>query len=159
MGLISEVLAHGGFLPQLAELNKKQETKWTRRNGIFFSLFWFIFWLPLMTSILGGVFGIETLGELSALVGIFGSILIFIYAMAFMKRPGSYFDPRQYSNPNQVPHYLNGPAQGHALPPQQSIPASAYAPPRAGSWRDTKDLEPTSVTESTTKLLEKEDKI
>jgi hypothetical protein len=43
-----------------------------------------------------------------------------------------------------------------SLPPEQSIPVSSYVPPTAGNWRDTNDLTPTSVTESTTKLLQKE---
>lgn len=44
-----------------------------------------------------------------------------------------------------------------ALPDAQSIPASTYTSP-AGGWRDTNDLqrEPGSVTDSTTKLLEKD---
>ena len=47
-----------------------------------------------------------------------------------------------------------GPA---ALPPQQSFRADQYATPRTGRWRDTNDLEPGSVTEGTTKLLENEE--
>lgn len=46
------------------------------------------------------------------------------------------------------------------LPPAQSIPVNIYAPPPgAGHWRDTNDLEqtPGSVTDGTTKLLEKEE--
>lgn len=43
-----------------------------------------------------------------------------------------------------------------ALPAQQSTPASDYASP-VGAWRDTNDLAiPHSITDSTTKLLEKE---
>ena len=40
-----------------------------------------------------------------------------------------------------------------ALPP---LAASEYISPQSGRWLDTNDLEPTSVTESTTKLLEKD---
>jgi hypothetical protein len=43
---------------------------------------------------------------------------------------------------------LYGQPQHGALPPQ---PANQYRAP--GSWRDTNDLQPTSVTESTTRLL------
>lgn len=43
------------------------------------------------------------------------------------------------------------------LPQQQTYPASNYAPPQPGSWRTTTNgLSPHSVTEPTTKLLEKE---
>jgi len=46
----------------------------------------------------------------------------------------------------------------NALPPQQSIPASAYATPAVNKdWRDTKDLVQPSVTEGTTKLLERDE--
>ena len=46
-----------------------------------------------------------------------------------------------------------------ALPPSPSTPASVYVSPAAGSWRDTNELqhEPASVTDSTTKLLQRED--
>ena len=54
---------------------------------------------------------------------------------------------------------IYAPHQHQALPPQQSIPASAYGPPQAGRWRDTNELEHGSVTESTTKLLTKEEKL
>jgi len=155
LGVIAEVVSYGGYLPQLAELDKQAQTKWTRKNGLFFALFWFIFWVPLMTSIFGGVLDIEVLGELSALVGVFGSLLIFIYALGFMKRPVRYLDPRHYS-PSQAPQHLGGNVPANALPPQQSMPASSYAAPHAGNWRDTNDLVP-SVTESTTRLLDEEE--
>jgi hypothetical protein len=53
---------------------------------------------------------------------------------------------------------LNKQPQANALPPQQSIPVDSYAPPRQANWRDTNDLEPSSVTDSTTKLLQKDRK-
>lgn len=40
------------------------------------------------------------------------------------------------------------------LPASTTIPISAYAAPGTGKWRDTNELQPTSVTENTTKLLE-----
>lgn len=46
----------------------------------------------------------------------------------------------------------------NALPPQSSMPASNYFTPAAGNWRDTNDLQPTSVTESTTRLLDEDEK-
>ena len=41
LGIVSEVLANGGTLPQLLELGKS--SFFSRRNGAIFSLFWFIF--------------------------------------------------------------------------------------------------------------------
>ncbi len=44
-----------------------------------------------------------------------------------------------------------------SLPPSQSIPVNNYVAPNAGSWRETNDLvEVGSVTDNTTKLLEKD---
>jgi len=51
---------------------------------------------------------------------------------------------------------LNRPPNQTALPPQQSVPASSYIPPAQGNWRETNDLEPSSVTDPTTKLLQKD---
>ena len=41
-----------------------------------------------------------------------------------------------------------------SLPLQQSEPVPTYMSPGAGKWQDTNELEPTSVTDSTTRLLE-----
>ena len=160
LGLISDILAHGGFLPQLAELHKKKSI-FNKKNGVAFSLFWFIFFVPLLTSIAGGVFGVEVLGELLALIGVFGALMIFIGSLIFLPSSKQYplITAQQMMPPAPPNAYgLHGSQQHQALPGQQSIPATAYAPPKAGSWRDTKDLEPSSVTESTTKLLEKEER-
>lgn len=48
-------------------------------------------------------------------------------------------------------------ATANALPPQHSVPASDYVTPATGNWRDTNELAtPGSVTENTTRLLEKD---
>jgi hypothetical protein len=51
---------------------------------------------------------------------------------------------------------LPGMASAAALPPQHSFPVDAYNAPAAGKWRDTNELQPTSVTDDTTKLLNKD---
>ena len=53
---------------------------------------------------------------------------------------------------------LNTPQQNQrSLPPEQQMPASSFMPPTMGNWRDTNDLQP--ITESRTKLLEKDERI
>ena len=42
LGLVSELLVHGGFLPQLAALDKKKKTIFTKKNGVVFGVFWFM---------------------------------------------------------------------------------------------------------------------
>jgi hypothetical protein len=154
LGIVSEVLMYGGYLPQLAELDKKKKPLLTRRNGVAFSVIWCLFFLLIMAP-LWGILDIEKLAGASAVIGIFGGTIWMFASLMFLKKEPKFNLPL-YSPQDQS--HLPG-AQGHsALPPQQSIPASVYAAPSAGSWRDTNDLQPGSVTESTTRLLEKDDK-
>ena len=152
--LVADVLAHGGFLPQLAQLEERSGTIFTRRNGVVFSLFWLIFWLLIMAVIFGGILNVDILGELFSVVGIFGGLLIFLFSLFFLRKTPKTAMPHQYA-PQAAPGLYGQPQQA-ALPPQ---PASAYVHPKAGAWRDTNDLEPHSVTESTTKLLDKDEEL
>jgi hypothetical protein len=152
--LVSEVLVHGGYLPQLAELEKTSGTIYTRKNGVVFSLFWLIFWLLVMAVVFGGIFRINILGELFSVIGIFGGLLIFLFSLFFLKKGPKNLAPGPYTQQSTPGLYGQSTP---ALPPQSSIPTAAYAHPGAGSWRDTNDLEPRTVTEGTTKLLEKDE--
>jgi hypothetical protein len=160
LGLIAEVLAHGGFLPQLAELHKTKSL-YTKKNGVVFSVFWFIFFVPLLASIFGGVFDIDVLGEICALIGVFGALMLFIASLVFLpsSRPAFKPLPPQMVNAPVPAHGLYGVTnQQQALPPQQSVPANAYTAPHPGKWRDTNELQHNSVTEETTRLLKKEER-
>lgn len=156
LGVVAELVSYGGYLPQLAELNKsKAKRSWlTRRNALGFTLIWFLFWLLIMCPF-WGIVGVEELAGISAIIGIFGSMIMVISSFMFIKKDVKYarIDPAMYGQQQG----LGGPAQGYALPPQQTMPASSYAPPHPGNWRDTNDLQP-SVTENTTRLLEHEEK-
>jgi len=155
MGLIAEILAHGGFLPQLAELNKKK-TLFTKKNGVTFGIMWFIFFVMLLPAS-ACLANAEDPAAFSAVFGVFTTLMIIVGSLVMFPSSKPYpFIPQQMQPPSPDARSLHG-GQYHALPGQQSIPVSAYAAPTAGSWRDTKDLEPSSVTESTTRLLEKEE--
>ncbi len=156
LGLVAEILVHGGFLPQLAELNTKS-TLFTRKNGVVFSLFWFIIWVPILTSIFGGILNIEELGAMCALIGVFGAFMIFVASLVYLNPASKTYYSAHDLNPANMPS-LYGPATQNALPPQQTQPVSTYMPPE-GSWRaaDTGDFaRPGSVTDGTTKLLKKD---
>ena len=155
LGLISEVLAHGGFLPQLAELNEKK-TFFSKKNGVIFSVFWFMFFTMLMTSIFG-IAGADELTGISAVIGIFGGLMLMIASLLLLKSSKKNPAFQNMEIPASNPQALYGTQQKNALPPQQTIPTSAYVPPSQGNWRDTNDLLPTSVTENTTKLLSKDE--
>ena len=96
--------------------------------------------------------GIEPwpVGLVVAVLGV-GGILRIIYALMFESRiGGSTIEGRE-------PRELPSPASfaTSALPPQRQTPASQYASPADGRWRD-EIREPASVTDNTTKLLEKD---
>jgi len=153
LGLIAEVLSYGGYLPQLAELGKPKKTFFTRRNGMGFALIWLIFFL-FLTAIGGGLMGNEDFGAAMALIGFFGAAAIFLSSLIFFKAaPKTYqMTPGMMESQARFAHQPNH----TALPPQQTAPAAFYTAPQPGHWRDTNDLQPTPVTESTTKLLDKD---
>ena len=155
LGLVSEVLAHGGFLPQLADLHKTKNF-WTKKNGATFSVFWLMFFLFIMTPF-WAIVNVDELAAISAVVGIFGGLMMLIGSLVFFKssKQPQPLMQNQAQNTFQTNPQIQGAGQYQALPPQQSIPASNYAPPTAGSWRDTTDLvdQPNSVTDQTPKMF------
>jgi uncharacterized protein with PQ loop repeat len=158
LGIVSEVLAHGGFLPQLAQLNKKK-TVFNKKNGVVFGAFWFIFFSMFCTAFFGILGAPEELVGILAITGVFGTMMIIIFSLIFLPSSKISMANLAHFQTTPQPDRFGLPAQqqNQALPPQQSIPASVYAPPQAGNWRDTNDLQPTSVTEGTTKLLDKDE--
>lgn len=156
LGLVSELLAHGGFLPQLADLYKNKSL-FTRRNGLIFSLLWFLV-VTLIILPLAAISGApEGVAAFFALIGSVGAIILLVVSMLILKK-----DPKPDSFLNQelpvsTAHNLHATHQPSALPPQQSQPANSYIPPPE-TWKtpNTADFaRPPSVTENTTKLLEK----
>jgi hypothetical protein len=154
LGVVSEVLMHGGYLPQLAELSKKKRSLLTRRNGLGFSLIWFLFFLFIMAPF-WGILDVDPLAGVSAVIGIFGGLIWLVASLMFLKKEPKFPVQMQQSFGQ---HELHGQQGYSALPPQQTVPASSFSMPTAGSWRDTNDLQPGSVTEGTTRLLEKEER-
>jgi hypothetical protein len=153
--VVAEVVAHGGSLPQLEQLGKKKKF-FTKKNGVVVGLFWFIFFTMFCTAFFGIVNAPDELVALCAITGVFGSMMIILASLIFLPSSKIKFP---FTMPVAAPPQgLYGQPQQGALPPQQSQPANQYRPPGAGSWRDTNDLQPTSVTESTTRLLSDEER-
>lgn len=168
LSLVSEVLSNGGFLPQLAALHDKKKFELTRRKVFKFALFWFLTFTLILIPIAGVIFGDTRLGErlvpLIAIIGTMGGVLMMLFSLFFKSAAHQNADfasqaPKQFVPQNQ----MSGAAFGAqtALPPQDAnlTPAnSVYAPPR-GVWRDaqTGELIPPSVTEGTTRLLQKDE--
>ena len=156
--LVAEVLANGGVLPQLAELGKKKKL-FSRKNGLKLALIWTVFMWFLLTPIFG-ILGAEEATAIPAILGFFGGIFLLLVSFLFLndnpKPAGAVAQVPNFRN-DYIPQNLSGNVQQNALPPQQSVPASSYIPPEPGKWHTTNDLTaPPSVTEPTTKLLEKD---
>lgn len=155
LNLVTEVVLNGGTLPQLEEM-VKSNTLFTRRNGLIFTLFWFLFFVLILTPLFG-IADIEEMAGVTAILGTMGGLILLIASFTVLKKEPKHkkFDNAHFAQ-NEIRN-LNE-ARQSALPPHQSIPVSTYAPPPAGSWQsNTEDLQPTSVTEETTKLLKKEE--
>ena len=152
LGLISEVLSHGGFLPQLADLYK-DKTILTRRNGLIFSLFWFLTFVLILAPI-AGILDIDPIAGMCAVIGVFGGLLISLASLFFLKNP----DRAPAHLQNSYPAHLHGASTNrNALPNAAANPATDFVPPMR-EWQspETADFaKPPSVTEDTTKLFNK----
>ncbi len=156
LGLVSEILAHGGFLPQLADLYKSKKIV-TRRNGLIFSLFWFLIFVVVL-ALVAITDGPGELISSLVLLGTVGSLMMVIASFLILKKEPVKLELPNHKISNRSIHNIHG-TQQTALPPTQSQPAQSYIPP-ANSWKapNTGEFaEPQSVIEGTTKLLRKED--
>jgi len=149
LGLVSQLLAYGGFLPQLADLGKKKKFL-TKKTGVIGAIFWIILFLMLIPALFG-IAGEDDGAAVSAVIGVFGGLMLLIGSLALLPSSKSVELPVAA----ELPKGLHGQMAHGALPPQQTQPASSYTSP-AGAWRAPNTGEfasPGSVTDNTTKLL------
>ena len=156
LSLVSEILVHGGFLPQLAELHKSKKLL-TRRNGLIFTFFWFFIFVFLLTPLFG-ITDVDELAAAAGIIGVMGSLLWLLVSCLILPKgvKTSEFSNQELSGFNRK--NISGGYQT-ALPPQQTQPAQSYTPP-ANQWKAPNTGEfaqPRSVTEGTTKLLSKDE--
>ena len=95
-----------------------------------------------------------TLTGVAAVALFMGGILRVVYALMFEE---AIVQPNVQAAPMAPGLGTTSPEHG-ALPPQTTYPVDRYREPATGSWRDTNDLQPGSIVEGTTKLLEKEER-
>lgn len=149
---IAEVVANQGLVPASPKTGLTGKADSPRRRGIKqgFFLFLLVFLLAPLAGMLTIALNIEPFFVgIAVVLCVVGGLLRTVYALMFESGVGS----------ASTPNALAGAENRSALPPSQSVPASTYVSP-AGSWRDTNDLQhqpPGSVTDSTTKLLQKDD--
>jgi hypothetical protein len=157
--IVGQLLDHNGYLPpELEQASKLQNSRFTRSMGMKIALIWFLgffFLAPVAQAARA-----TSLAQMFAAMSIFGGLFILVFSLLFLKKAARNGNAEQLNPIRKMrePKTVSGTGNKNALPPQQSVPASAYIPPQnAGKTPDTFDLSrPGSVTEGTTKLLEKD---
>ena len=154
---VARVMANDGEVidkkvPFFGEADSK---RWSGvKQGIFIFLLSFII-VPLLAVLTVAVRAEPFLVALAAISLSIGGALRVIYALLFQSAEGL---TKRSTLPTEaeMAAILQGGRAGATLPPANLRPANDYVSP--GSWRDTNELadHPMSVTDSTTKLLEKE---
>src|SRR5688500_766621 len=114
LGLVAELLENGGFLPQLAELYKGKTTIFSRKKGLIVTALWFIFWVMMMPAFFG-IAGEDEVAGVSAVFGVFSTMMFLIISLAVLKRA-----PKPYElAANQMPP----PASLYGNPMMTALPA------------------------------------
>lgn len=154
----ADLLQTGGLIPRISGTpGYFAPSPRTRgiKQGLFIFLLSFLI-VPLVT-----VFSImvnlrsPALAIITTIILVVGGLLRMAYAAMF-ESPVSGGKTIEENALAAAQNLLNRPANAQ-LPPQQIYPAQTYAAPATGNWRDTNELEPHSVTEGTTRLLENEE--
>lgn len=155
---IGEVVANNGLIPnqqtQIEVEIKDSPRKRGIKQGAMIMLVGMLLIVPLLAMLHVATNTEPIVMAIAAIISFWGGILRMIYAWMFESKFSSGLNLEQ--NIIATQNLMGNRQNQQALPPQQSIPVSDYAAPKMGSWRETNDLvEVGSVTDSTTKLLEK----
>jgi hypothetical protein len=154
---VGALISNDGNLDVFAA-RKPAKVETPRKRGLKQGLFIFLltFLVVPIVTILTIWARAEPFGVVISSILLFvGGLLRMAYALMFESNiPGEpTIEQTVYQSAQNL---LNKQQNQNALPPPQSIPVSSYVPPNQGSWRDTNDLQPSSVTDHTTKLLDKD---
>lgn len=148
----AELLRTGGVIPGTDELPVKRSSPRTRgvKQGIFIFLLTFL--VAPIVGLISVALDVDPVGVgIAGVLLFFGGLLRVVYALMFEDAgPGRADD---YLAAAQA-HMFGGRQAPRDLPPAN--PQVFVSPQR--DRRDTNDLEPRSVTEGTTKLLEQEER-
>lgn len=151
---MSEVIENGGLPKEILERSDPNaispRKRGVKQGGLL--MLSSLILVPLL-GIFSEIFNIEpALVAVTAIITFWGGFLRIIYALIFQSNVPTLSQNEGFIE--SVKQNLTGKTNvPNALPPQQSEPIStAYQPP-SGNWRETADLQPTSVTEETTRTL------
>ncbi|MBA2379686.1 MAG: hypothetical protein H0V76_08945 [Blastocatellia bacterium] len=152
---IAQVVDNGGIVPG-ANTRTGQSPM---RRGVYKGLFIFLsaaLIVPLIAMITVALNAGPFAGFFALLLLTVGGILRMAYALMFESNiPGGVSLEEQTTDTMKRAF---GKAPAHKELQESTIPADSYTPPMAGKWLDTNELQktPGSVTEKTTRLLERD---
>ena len=143
----AELLHTGGVPPHAPNASSSPRARGLKQGLFIFQLTFLL--APIVGLI--SVFGLRMepwpVGVVVFLLGV-GGLLRMVYAVMF--EPSSTTALAEGSGMGSAEPLLGGRTSDQALPPPSFVPAAAHG------RLDTSDLEPASVTEGTTKLLDKD---
>src|SRR5690349_19457996 len=86
LSLVADVVANGGTLPQLAQLDQMNLKKpfLSKKNGVLFGVFWFIFLTMFATAFFGILNAPDELIGVIAITGVFGALMIIIGSLVIL---------------------------------------------------------------------------
>ncbi len=153
----ADLLQTGGLIPRTLaapHLSPSPRSRGIKKGGFVLLLTFLI--VPLLTvlSIMANVRS-PAIVIVATIFLVVGGLLRMAYAAMF-ESPVSGATTAEHAT-LRAAKTLSNPMETAQLPPQQTYPVSGYAPPVQGGWRNTNELEPHSITDGTTRLLEKEE--
>jgi hypothetical protein len=161
MGVVGELLANGGQLqwrPQSHGAGQPSPRTRGIKQGAFLMLSTLVV-VPIVIFL--GVAMLGMPGELIPLVAVvcvMGGLLRMLYALFFESNvPGDAPPAQAYAPPVYTPNFLGPPQRPPTLPPQQGTPVpAAYQRPRRYNTGELAEPPKGSVTDHTTRLLDKQ---
>lgn len=151
LGGVTELIAHGGVLPKFEP--ESEQTISPRRKGVKQGVT--LIMLGIVLTSLFGAFNTflntpELLTVMAAIIGFVGGFLRILYALMFEEGAKRYYPAAPNYPPPNMPQTFAAPPRQAALPPQQNIPTFRQR------QHTSEIVQPPSVVENTTRLLEKE---
>lgn len=150
--VIAEVVSHGGDYPEDLQTAARKTKLPTRKQGIKIGLAWLLV-IGLFLAPLFAALGSDRAAQAAAALGFMGGIMIMLLSLLFLPKDQKKKDSMSDFGVAARAAGLRGADNLQALPPEQSLPVM---PIDVRTPRTSELAQPGSVTESTTKLLEKD---
>lgn len=151
MNGIGQIVAQGGVPQELVEPGTESPRKRGVKQGGLLMLSSLIL-VPLLAIVSAALDISPVFVAVTAVVTFWGGLLRILYALIFESGKPAV---NNVGFVDSFKHTLSGRPAVTSLPPVSQEPAEAAFRPAPGNWRDTNDLEPTSVTEVTTRTLDR----